>query len=103
MIENKYIYLIESNHDEEMLMNGPYPPFLKQRVISDRGHLSNRTTASYLKQVVGENTKYVVLAHLSEQNNDENLALKIAKEALFEKNIELIIAHQNEVSPVIEV
>ncbi len=103
MLENKYIYLIESNHDEEMLMNGPYPPFLKQRVISDRGHLSNNTTAKYLKEITGNNTKYVLLAHLSEKNNDEALAYNTTKEALEEKNIEILIAHQNEVSPIIEV
>ena len=48
----KDIYLIESNHDEKMLMEGPYPYYLKQRVISDRGHLSNKTTAKYLENLV---------------------------------------------------
>ena len=43
-MENKDLYLIESNHDEIMLMDGPYPRFLKERVISDKGHLSNTTT-----------------------------------------------------------
>ena len=47
-MEDKNVYLIESNHDETMLMDGPYPRFLKERVISDRGHLSNKTTAGYL-------------------------------------------------------
>lgn len=48
-MKEKDLYMIESNHDEQMLMDGPYPRFLKERVISDRGHLSNRTTAKYLK------------------------------------------------------
>ena len=48
---NKDIYVIESNHDEVMLMDGPYPRFLKERVISDRGHLSNKTTAKNLKKI----------------------------------------------------
>ena len=46
------LYLIESNHDEVMLMDGPYPRFLKERVISDKGHLSNKTTAKYLKKIM---------------------------------------------------
>ena len=65
----KDAYIIESNHDEVMLMDGPYPRFLKDRVISDKGHLSNKTTAKYLKKIVGKNTKNIILAHLSEKNN----------------------------------
>lgn len=103
LMEKKDIYLIESNHDEEMLMNGPYPPFLKQRVISDRGHLSNNTTASYLEQIIGDNTKYILLAHISEKNNTEELAYKTTKEKLQGKNIKLLVAHQYEESPLIEV
>lgn len=103
MIAKKDIYLIESNHDEEMLMNGPYPPFLKQRVISDRGHLSNKTTASYLEQIIGDNTKYILLAHISEKNNTEELAYRTTKEKLTGKKIKLLIAHQYESSPLIEV
>lgn len=103
MMEKKDIYFIESNHDEEMLMNGPYPPFLKQRVISDRGHLSNKTTASYLEQLVGSNTKYILLAHISEKNNTEELAYNTTKEKLKGKDIKLLIAHQHESSPLIEV
>ncbi|MBR4618148.1 MAG: MBL fold metallo-hydrolase [Bacilli bacterium] len=102
-ITNKSLYLIESNHDEEMLMNGPYPPFLKQRVISDYGHLSNRTTASYLKEVTGDATKYVILAHLSEKNNTEELAYSTTSEALKNKEIDISIARQSEESKLIEV
>ena len=102
-ITNKNIYLIESNHDEEMLMNGPYPPFLKQRVISDKGHLSNRVTSEYLKEVVGKDTEYVLLAHLSEKNNTEELAYNSSKKVLKNKNIELMIARQDEESSLIEV
>lgn len=100
---DKNIYIIESNHDETMLMDGPYPRFLKERVISDRGHLSNKTTASYLKKLATENTKYVVLAHLSEKNNNEHLAYQESYEAIKDKNIKLFIAHQDEESQLIEV
>lgn len=100
---NKHLYVIESNHDEVMLMDGPYPRFLKERVISDTGHLSNTTTAKYLKKIVGSNTKYIILAHLSEKNNTEELALNATKEQLEETDIEIIIAKQYENSPMIEV
>ena len=100
---NKDIYIIESNHDEQMLMDGPYPRFLKERVISDRGHLSNKTTARYLKNIVGEKTKYIVLAHLSEKNNTEELAFNETSSMITDKNIDILIARQDEVSKLIEV
>ena len=100
---NKDLYLIESNHDEVMLMDGPYPRFLKERVISDQGHLSNTTTSKYLKKIVGENTKYVILAHISEKNNTEDLAYSCTKKALEDTKIEVLIAKQYEESPMIEV
>ena len=99
----KDVYLIESNHDEVMLMDGPYPRFLKERVISDKGHLSNTTTAKYLKKIIGDNTKYIILAHISEKNNTEELAYKTTKEELNNSKIELIIAKQYEESAMIEV
>ncbi len=100
---NHNIYIIESNHDEIMLMDGPYPRFLKERVISDQGHLSNKTTAKYLKNIVGPNTKYIVLAHLSEKNNTEEKALEAIKDQELDQNIEVLIARQYEESKMIEV
>lgn len=102
MVE-KDAYIIESNHDEVMLMDGPYPRFLKERVISDKGHLSNKTTAKYLKKIIGNNTKNIILAHLSEKNNTEALALKAMKDEELDKRINIIIARQNEESDLIEV
>ena len=87
-----------------MLMDGPYPRFLKERVISDKGHLSNKTTARYLKSSIGDNTKYIVLAHLSEKNNTEELAYNETKNAIGNRNeIELLIAHQDEETKYLEV
>ena len=104
LLANKNIYYIESNHDEKMLMDGPYPYYLKQRIISDEGHLSNETTAKYLKKLVGDNTEYIILAHLSEHNNTEALALKSTREALEDRtNIKIIVAKQNEALEEIEV
>jgi len=87
LMKNKDVYIIESNHDETMLMEGPYPYILKQRVIGDKGHLSNKTTAEYLLETVGKNTKEIILAHISEHNNTEELALITTKQLLEENNI----------------
>ena len=100
---NKNLYLIESNHDEVMLMDGPYPRFLKERVISDKGHLSNATTSKYLKKIVGDNTKTIILAHLSEKNNTEEKALEEIKKVELSKNIKVLIARQYEESEMIEI
>lgn len=99
----KDLYLIESNHDEVMLMDGPYPRFLKERVISDKGHLSNTTTAKYLSQLVRDNTKNIILAHLSEKNNTEEKALEAIESQNLPKNIKVTIARQHEESEMIEV
>lgn len=104
--KNKNVYIIEANHDEEMLMNGPYPYNLKQRVIGDKGHLSNRYTGKYLKKVIGENTKYIFLAHISENNNTYDLALTQIKEELTDSSFDferIIVTHQNEETNMIEV
>lgn len=99
----KDCYIIESNHDEKMLMDGPYPRFLKERVISDKGHLSNTTTAKYLQKIIGDNTKRIVLAHLSETNNTEELAYNTTKDLLNDKDIEVLVARQHESTAIIEV
>lgn len=102
-IVGKDCYIIESNHDEVMLMDGPYPRFLKERVISDKGHLSNITTAKYLKKIVGKNTKNIILAHRSETNNTEEKILEAINNVELDKNINIYIARQNEEGSLIEV
>lgn len=105
-IQGKDLYLIESNHDVEMLMEGPYPEYLKHRVISDVGHLSNEATANYLSKLVSDNTKYVVLAHLSDTNNTEEKALLSTLDKLKQidrGDIEVFVARQQEETPCIEV
>ena len=106
LLENKNIYLFESNHDIEMLNNGPYPAWLKKRVLSDSGHLSNISAGVYLSKFIGDNTKKIVLMHLSETNNTPVLALKTVKDTFKEYDIEfnnIICATQNEISEVIEI
>ena len=94
-IHNKNAYIFESNHDVEMLMTGPYPDVLKRRVISDKGHLSNDQSGNYLKTLIGDNTKKIVLAHLSEINNTPELALQTVKNIINE-NIFIETAMQDE-------
>lgn len=103
ILKNKNIYFIESNHDEEMLLNGPYPYFLKQRVISDRGHLSNNTASQYLEKLVNINTKYIFLAHLSATNNTFEKAIDATTNKVDTTNITVFIAKQDEVSELVEV
>ena len=105
-IKNKNLYVFESNHDIEKLMNNPnYPHHTKIRILSDKGHLSNKDSAYYLSRLIGDSTKYVILAHISEQNNTEELALETLKDTLERKNIEfnnIMIARQNEMTELIE-
>lgn len=100
---NKDIYIIESNHDEIMLMDGPYPRFLKERVISDKGHLSNSTTAKYLKKIIGDKTKHIILAHLSETNNTPEKALEAMNNENIQDKSKIYIATQHEMSEMVEV
>ncbi len=98
LLENADIYLIESNHDEEMLKTGTYPKFLQQRIISDEGHLSNNQTGFYLAKFIKEKTKQVVLLHLSEENNEEEIAIKTIENKLKENNIvfdNIVCSYQN--------
>jgi phosphoribosyl 1,2-cyclic phosphodiesterase len=68
------LLVLESNHDEDMLRAGPYPPFVQARIASRVGHLSNRSSAQLARDVVHRDLAHVVLAHLSEQCNDHGIA-----------------------------
>jgi phosphoribosyl 1,2-cyclic phosphodiesterase len=76
------LLLMESNHDLEMLRDGPYPWSVKQRVLSRVGHLSNEATGEYLASEYDGGAAYVILAHLSESNNLPELARVCADRAL---------------------
>jgi len=76
------VLVMESNHDLEMLRVGPYPWSVKQRVMSRVGHLSNDALAQFLTGDYDGNAAFLVLAHLSEQNNDPGVALRSAEKAL---------------------
>jgi hypothetical protein len=76
------LLLLESNHDLEMLRDGPYPWQVKQRVLSRVGHLSNEAAAQFLENGYDGQAAYVILAHLSESNNLPDLARVTAERAL---------------------
>jgi phosphoribosyl 1,2-cyclic phosphodiesterase len=78
--------VFESNHDLEMLKVGPYPWYVKQRVMGRHGHLSNRATAEFLGGEFDGAAQVLVLAHLSENNNHPEIARMSAEEALGARN-----------------
>ena len=105
-LSNHNLYIFESNHDVEMLMNGRYPFHLKKRILSDKGHLSNADAAYYLSEFIGDNTNTIVLAHLSDDNNTYDAALDTLNGVLASKNKNvknIMIAKQKQRTDLIEV
>lgn len=78
-LKNLDAILLEANHDVHMLEVGPYPYYLKQRVLGNRGHLSNELTGRLLCNILHDKLKYIVLGHLSKENNYEELARETVK------------------------
>ena len=84
--------LIESNHDEEMLRYGPYPVYLKRRILSDSGHLSNACCADLARKLALGGTRQIILGHLSRENNTPALAMRAAGESTAGLPVELYCA-----------
>ena len=78
-LQNLDVLLLESNHDTHMLQVGGYPYLLKQRILSDRGHLSNESAGKLLCHLLHDDLKAVFLGHLSKENNYEELAYETVK------------------------
>ena len=76
------IAVIEANHDSEMLRSGPYPQFLKRRILSAHGHLSNNDSGKFAVRLAMSGTRIVQLAHLSRENNTPGLARQTVEDAL---------------------
>lgn len=76
--------VIESNYDATMLDNGPYPIYLKARIASERGHLENTATASFLKRIYTPYLRYIFLCHLSQDNNTPEIAIEASRQALLQ-------------------
>ncbi|MBV9180579.1 MAG: MBL fold metallo-hydrolase [Acidobacteria bacterium] len=98
-LRNSDVLVIESNHDIEMLRVGPYPWSVKQRVMSRVGHLSNDSLARFFAKDYDGGASFIVLAHLSEQNNHPELAWRAAEKALGRRRTllsnRLLLASQN--------
>ena len=104
-LTNLNVYLFESNHDIEMLLNGPYPKWLKDRVMGPYGHLSNKDSSVYLAKIIGPDTKKILLTHLSEKNNTPEKALETIRDTFKEYEIDftnISCATQRDKSEVIE-
>lgn len=76
------VVILESNHDIDMLKSGPYPFFLKERILSDKGHLSNIECSKLIHKLAKSGTKKFILCHLSSNNNDPKIAYDLAFSAI---------------------
>lgn len=85
--------ILESNHDFDMLMTGPYPYDLKKRIASRRGHLSNPDSAALAAHLCATGTKKLMLAHLSQENNAPDIALGECMGAVGDSDVAVFVAH----------
>lgn len=99
------LILLESNHDVGMLQNGPYPFFLKQRILSDHGHLSNENCAKTAVKLMESGTTRFVLGHLSKENNMPSLAYETTRSAMTmagaKENLDYLLSVAGNSNPVI--
>jgi phosphoribosyl 1,2-cyclic phosphodiesterase len=104
------VLFLEANHDVNMLQVGPYPYALKQRILGDKGHLSNELSGKLLDRLVHDKLQAVVLGHLSRENNIPELAYETVRVELAMGQTEFMgnefpitVAKRDEVSPVIRI
>jgi phosphoribosyl 1,2-cyclic phosphodiesterase len=99
------VLVLESNHDPQLLKHGPYPPYLKQRVQSNKGHLANHEAAAFLKDLLHDALTHVVLAHISETNNQPQLAYEETMRILPANGppVQLSVAPQDRSTPLISI
>lgn len=104
-LRNADLLVIESNHDLEMLRTGPYPWALKQRVMSNFGHLSNEALSYFFSEYLDGFQRRILLTHLSRQNNHPQIAYVSAMRALEKKcgDVEIHISLQDELSDLLEI
>jgi phosphoribosyl 1,2-cyclic phosphodiesterase len=98
------VLIVESNHDLDMLRDGDYPWHLKQRIGSRHGHLSNEASAQLLDDVLDGEAMVVALAHLSEANNEPDLALSSAQDVLERRGreaVRLLATHQHRIAEIV--
>jgi phosphoribosyl 1,2-cyclic phosphodiesterase len=83
------LLVIESNYDEDMLINGNYPHYLKERIRSNHGHLGNHQTSAFLADNLGEHLSHICMAHLSKNNNTPEKAFQTLHQTFSERGISL--------------
>lgn len=100
--------LLESNHDVNMLQTGPYPYYLKRRILGDHGHLSNENAGRLLSYILHENLKHILLGHLSKENNYEALAYETVKleidqgdNGFCSGDFPITVAKRDQMSPIV--
>lgn len=100
-ISRSHLAVVESNHDLDMLKEGAYPYILKQRILSDNGHLSNSACAEALPDFVGAGLTRIILGHLSEENNTPHLALNESIDSLSRAGMVINTDYTLDVAPVV--
>lgn len=102
--------LLEANHDVNMLQVGPYPYYLKQRILGNKGHLSNENSGKLLGQILHDGLQTVVLGHLSKENNLPELAYEAVRLEITlgdnpynANDFPIMVAKRSEVSPVVNI
>ena len=102
VLKNRNIYLIESNHDVEMEMNGTKDQMTKLRNVGDWGHLSNNQCSEYLNMLIGPDTKEIVLIHISDHDNTYDLAYNTNRN-IIDKRIPIHLSYKDKISDIIEI
>lgn len=100
------LVFIESNHDVKMLLNGPYPYYLKQRILSEHGHLSNENCGKALVRLYETGVRFAVLAHLSRENNTEEAAFSTVTGVLEDAGIDdmqIVVAKRDAITGIFEI
>lgn len=92
---------LESNYDEHQLLTGRYPAFLKQRVLSDQGHLSNTQALDLVRQFAGKQLNHIFLSHISKDNNTPEIASQLFKNKT--NNIEIVTTSRHDAIPIYEI
>ncbi|MCA1901112.1 MAG: MBL fold metallo-hydrolase [Candidatus Hydrogenedens sp.] len=93
--------IVESNYCPDMLINGPYPAHLKQRIKGRYGHLSNQQMLQIVSEVMDEALRVLVLAHISENNNHPEIVARLVRETIGSRDIQLWITNQTHPTPLI--
>jgi phosphoribosyl 1,2-cyclic phosphodiesterase len=105
-VKNAQVVFLETNYDETMLWEGFYPPFLKQRVAGEQGHLSNAMAGELILQHASPGLEYVFLSHLSENNNTPALALETFQAAIKERqdlrSLQTVLTSRHGISPLVK-